>query len=210
MSQDRPGQRIALPARQVISQAAGWLLLGYWLKLLSKEAPEPDRPYQKSAPAKNASASSPFERLLRLGGLIGRIGASVAIERLLSRVLPGPSRQNHQLANLGRNAERIVNDLSELQGATMQVGRTLSLQDALSPRGTFPSQFGPGAQNLHTPPILPPHLEQRIGDLPERGAAHRVHQHFEHVLIGDHRLLQAQEHGAGLVLVPRLEFAQAL
>lgn len=63
---------------------------------------------------------------------------------------------------------------------------------------------------LHTPPILPPHLKQRIGNLPERATPHRVHQHFEHVLIVDHRLLQAEEHGAGLVLVPRLEAAQAL
>ena len=55
-----------------------------------------------------------------------------------------------------------------------------------------------------------PHVEQRIGDLPKRAAAHCVHQHFEHVLIGDHGLLQALEHRAGLVLVARLEVAQAL
>ena len=65
------------------------------------------------------------------------------------------------------------------------------------------------AARLHTPPILPPDLEQRIRDLPERAAAHRIDEHFEHVLIVDHRLLQAEEHGAGLVLVPRLEVAQA-
>jgi hypothetical protein len=56
----------------------------------------------------------------------------------------------------------------------------------------------------------PPTSNNALVILPERAAAHRIHQHFEHVLIVDHRLLQAEEHGAGLVLVPRLELAQAL
>ena len=54
-----------------------------------------------------------------------------------------------------------------------------------------------------------PHFKQRIRDLPERSTAHRIYQHLEHVLICDHRLLLAREHRAGLVLVPRLEVAQA-
>ncbi len=82
---------------------------------------------------RSAPASSPLERLLRLGSLVGRVGASVAVEQLVSLVLFGPSRQAHQLANLVLNAERIVHDLGELKGAAMKVGQMLSLQDALLP-----------------------------------------------------------------------------
>ncbi len=82
---------------------------------------------------KNGPARSPIERLLRLGSLVGRVGASVAVEQLLSLVRSGPSRQVHQVANLVLNAERIVHDLGELKGAAMKVGQMLSLQDALLP-----------------------------------------------------------------------------
>jgi predicted unusual protein kinase regulating ubiquinone biosynthesis (AarF/ABC1/UbiB family) len=78
-------------------------------------------------------ARSPFGRLVRLGSLAGRVGASFAVEQLLSLVRSGPSRQVHQLSNLVRNAERVVRALGELKGAAMKVGQMLSLQDALLP-----------------------------------------------------------------------------
>ncbi|MBK8743063.1 MAG: AarF/ABC1/UbiB kinase family protein [Betaproteobacteria bacterium] len=84
-------------------------------------------------PVKGGPASSPIGRLLRLGSLVGRIGASVAVEQLFSLVRSGPSRKLHQIANLVRNAERIVHDLGELKGAAMKVGQMLSLQDTLLP-----------------------------------------------------------------------------
>ena len=90
----------------------------------------PNRP---APPGNSGPASSPIERLLRLGSLVRRVGASVAVEQLVSLVLSGPSRQAHQLANLVINAERIVRDLGELKGAAMKVGQMLSLQDALLP-----------------------------------------------------------------------------
>ena len=93
----------------------------------------PYRPYQKSQAAKSAPATSPIERLIRLGSLVGRVGVSVAAEHLLARVLPAPSRETHQLDNLVRNARRIVADLGELKGAAMKVGQMLSLQDAMLP-----------------------------------------------------------------------------
>jgi len=84
-------------------------------------------------PAISGPSSSPIGRLLRLGSLVGRVGASVAVEQLLSLVRSGPSRQLHQVANLVLNAERIVRDLGELKGAAMKVGQMLSLQDTLLP-----------------------------------------------------------------------------
>jgi len=84
-------------------------------------------------PLKSGPASSPLARLLRLGSLVGRVGASVAVEQLVSLLLSGPSRQAHQLANLVLNAERIVRELGELKGAAMKVGQMLSLQDSLLP-----------------------------------------------------------------------------
>ena len=87
----------------------------------------PDRP------VRSVPASSPLARLLRLGSLVGRVGASVAVEQLVSLVLSGPSRQAHQLANLVLNAERIVRELGRLKGAAMKVGQMLSLQDSMLP-----------------------------------------------------------------------------
>jgi len=86
-------------------------------------------PKNPDRPGKSGPATSPIERLLRLGNLLGRVGASVAVEQLISLVRSGPSRQLHQLANLVLNAERIVRDLGELKGAAMKVGQMLSLQD---------------------------------------------------------------------------------
>ena len=83
--------------------------------------------------ASSVPASSPLARLLRLGSLVGRVGASVAVEQLFSLVLSGPSRQAHQLANLVLNAERIVRELGQLKGAAMKVGQMLSLQDSMLP-----------------------------------------------------------------------------
>jgi predicted unusual protein kinase regulating ubiquinone biosynthesis (AarF/ABC1/UbiB family) len=78
-------------------------------------------------------ASSPVGRLLKLGGLVGRVGASLAVEQLLSLARSGPSRQAHQLENLVRNADRIVHALGQLKGGAMKVGQMLSLQDGLLP-----------------------------------------------------------------------------
>ena len=90
-------------------------------------------PNNADRPGKSGPARSPIERRLWLGSLVGRVGASVAVEQLLSLVRSGPSRQLHQVANLVLNAERIVHDLGELKGAAMKLGQMLSLQDTLLP-----------------------------------------------------------------------------
>lgn len=84
-------------------------------------------------PGKDGPANSPIGRLLRLGSLVGRVGASVAVEQLVSLLRSGPSRQAHLVGNLVRNAERIARSLGELKGAAMKVGQMLSLQDGLLP-----------------------------------------------------------------------------
>ena len=82
---------------------------------------------------RDLSASSPLGRLLRLGGLVGRVGASLAVEQLVSLVRSGPSRRVHEMGNLVRNADRIVHLLGELKGGAMKVGQMMSLQDGLLP-----------------------------------------------------------------------------
>jgi hypothetical protein len=62
----------------------------------------------------------------------------------------------------------------------------------------------------HAAPVLPAHLEQRVGDLPQRAAAHRVHQHREDVAVGDHGLLQALQHRRRLGAWRCVEVGQAL
>jgi hypothetical protein len=58
--------------------------------------------------------------------------------------------------------------------------------------------------------ILPANLEQRIRNLPERTHAHRVHQHFEHVGVLDHRALKPLQYLRCLLLVALLKFLQPL
>jgi predicted unusual protein kinase regulating ubiquinone biosynthesis (AarF/ABC1/UbiB family) len=137
-------------------------LSAYRLKLPSKEALVVHRsePNNADRPGRSIPASSPIARLLRLGSLVGRVGASVAVEQLFSLVFSGPSRQAHQLANLVLNAERIVHELGELKGAAMKVGQMLSLQDSLLP----PEVTGVLSALQKTAPPIPFDVVQRALD----------------------------------------------
>ncbi len=77
--------------------------------------------------------TSAFGRFVRLGGLMGRVGASVAGERALDFALAGPVNQARRTENLVRNARRIVETLGEMKGAAMKVGQMLSLHEGLLP-----------------------------------------------------------------------------
>jgi len=77
--------------------------------------------------------SSPVERLLRLGGLVGRVGVSLAGRHLADLARPADSRARARSENLVRNAARIVATLGELKGAAMKVGQMLSLHEAVLP-----------------------------------------------------------------------------
>ena len=48
---------------------------------------------------------------------------------------------------------------------------------------------------LHAAPVLPADFKQRVRDLAERAAAHRLHQHIEHVGVRDHGVFQTLKHG---------------
>ncbi|MGH0033820.1 MAG: ABC1 kinase family protein [Myxococcota bacterium] len=78
--------------------------------------------------------TSPLRRLVKLGGLVGRVGTSVATSRALDFVRSDTAKQIHTTENLVRNAVRIVETLGELKGAAMKVGQMLSLHEGLLPR----------------------------------------------------------------------------
>jgi predicted unusual protein kinase regulating ubiquinone biosynthesis (AarF/ABC1/UbiB family) len=82
---------------------------------------------------KTGLITSPGRRLLRLGGLLGRVGASVASDRTLDLLRSGPASEAKRLENLIKNAVRIAETLGELKGAAMKVGQMLSLQEGWLP-----------------------------------------------------------------------------
>jgi len=77
--------------------------------------------------------TSSVGRFVKLGGLAGRVGASVVGNQVLDLARSGPSRQLRKTENLVRNAGRIAETLGELKGAAMKVGQMLSLHEGLLP-----------------------------------------------------------------------------
>jgi len=78
-------------------------------------------------------SSSAVGRFVRLGGLAGRVGASVVGNQILDVARSGPTRQIRKNENLVRNAARIAETLGELKGAAMKVGQMLSLHEGILP-----------------------------------------------------------------------------
>ncbi len=77
--------------------------------------------------------TSALGRFVKLGGLMGRVGASVAGERALDFARSGPVKQARRTENLVANARRIVETLGQMKGAAMKVGQMLSLHEGLLP-----------------------------------------------------------------------------
>ena len=77
--------------------------------------------------------TSAARRFLKLGGLAGRVGASVATNQALGLMRSEPEQVARRTENLVRNALRIVETLGELKGAAMKVGQMLSLHEGLLP-----------------------------------------------------------------------------
>lgn len=77
--------------------------------------------------------TSAARRFFKLGGLAGRVGASVVTNQTLDLVRSGPTRKIRQTENLVKNALRIVETLGEMKGAAMKVGQMLSLHEGMLP-----------------------------------------------------------------------------
>jgi predicted unusual protein kinase regulating ubiquinone biosynthesis (AarF/ABC1/UbiB family) len=77
--------------------------------------------------------TSPLRRFLKLGGLVGRVGTSVAANRALDFARSDTAKQIRTTENLVKNAIRIVETLGEMKGAAMKVGQMLSLHEGLLP-----------------------------------------------------------------------------
>jgi predicted unusual protein kinase regulating ubiquinone biosynthesis (AarF/ABC1/UbiB family) len=77
--------------------------------------------------------TSALRRFARLGGLAGKVGASVLGSEVLSLARSPDGRREHRAENLARNAARVVETLGELKGAAMKVGQMLSLHEGLLP-----------------------------------------------------------------------------
>ncbi len=77
--------------------------------------------------------TSAFRRFVKLGGLAGRVGASVIGEQIRDLARSEPAAEEHRVEHLVKNARRIVETLGELKGAAMKVGQMLSLHEGLLP-----------------------------------------------------------------------------
>jgi predicted unusual protein kinase regulating ubiquinone biosynthesis (AarF/ABC1/UbiB family) len=81
----------------------------------------------------NEMITSALGRFVKLGGLAGRVGASMVGRQVLDVARSGPSRQVRRTENLVRNAARIVETLGEMKGAAMKVGQMISLHEGMLP-----------------------------------------------------------------------------
>ena len=77
--------------------------------------------------------SSAFGRFVKVGGLVGRVGASMLGGQAAGLLRDGPTRQLKKAESMVRNAARIADTLGEMKGAAMKVGQMLSLHEGLLP-----------------------------------------------------------------------------
>ncbi len=78
--------------------------------------------------------TSAFGRFVRVGGLVGRVGASMLSDQAVGLLRDGPTKRLKKAENLVRNATRIATTLGEMKGAAMKVGQMLSLHEGLLPK----------------------------------------------------------------------------
>src|SRR6056297_39551 len=77
---------------------------------------------------------SATQRMFRLGGLAGRVGASMA-GNTMANFFRGPERKDeYRLDTLFKNAQRVSEQLGQLKGVPMKIGQMVSLHDNLFPR----------------------------------------------------------------------------
>ena len=83
--------------------------------------------------ANDEMITSAVRRFVKLGGLAGRVSASVVGNQVLDVARSGPAKQVKKTENLVRNAMRIAETLGEMKGAAMKVGQMLSLHEGMLP-----------------------------------------------------------------------------
>jgi predicted unusual protein kinase regulating ubiquinone biosynthesis (AarF/ABC1/UbiB family) len=83
--------------------------------------------------ANDEMITSAVRRFVKLGGLAGRVGASVVGNQVMDVARSGPAKQIKKTENLVRNAMRIAETLGEMKGAAMKVGQMLSLHEGMLP-----------------------------------------------------------------------------
>ncbi|MCW8985681.1 MAG: AarF/ABC1/UbiB kinase family protein [Thermoanaerobaculales bacterium] len=83
--------------------------------------------------ASDEMITSAVRRFVKLGGLAGRVGASVVGNQVLDVARSGPAKQIKRTENLVRNAMRIAETLGEMKGAAMKVGQMMSLHEGMLP-----------------------------------------------------------------------------
>ncbi len=77
--------------------------------------------------------TSATTRLVKLGGLVGRVGTSVAMDALQNLFRSQEGKEKHHVEVLMHNASRVVATLGQMKGGAMKIGQMLSLQDGLFP-----------------------------------------------------------------------------
>ena len=78
-------------------------------------------------------STSALGRFVKVGGLVGRVGASVLTDQAVGLLRDGPVKRLKKAENMVRNATRIATTLGEMKGAAMKVGQMLSLHEGLLP-----------------------------------------------------------------------------
>ena len=84
-------------------------------------------------PPDNDLITSAFRRFTKLGGLAGRVGASLLASRIADVARGDVARAAHHTEVLVRNAERVAETLGQMKGGAMKVGQMLSLHADLLP-----------------------------------------------------------------------------
>ena len=77
--------------------------------------------------------TSAFRRFRTLGGLAGRVGASLVASRIADVARGDVARAAHRTEMLVRNATRVAETLGRMKGGAMKVGQMLSLHADLLP-----------------------------------------------------------------------------
>lgn len=111
--------------------------------------------------------SSPLARLLRLGGLAGRVGLSMAAQEIGGLLAPKKRHETRRHQSLLKNAARIAETLGQLKGAAMKVGQMLSLHETILPPEVVEVLQ---ALQKHAPPVPFESVEKELeARLPDRG-----------------------------------------